>query len=309
MRIVSLLPSATEIACALGLREELVGITHECDYPPGIAREKTVVIESCLGPGGKDLPPGEIDARIRETLARGEGVYRFKPGVLEELRPDLVVTQGLCDVCAVPREHLLETIRGLRPAPEVLSLDPTRLDEVFGDVLRLGRAAGRAGRAAELAAELRARVEAVAARTRALPESARPRVACLEWLDPLFSAGHWVPEMVELAGGRDALAVAGKPSERIAWEAVVAARPDVVLVMPCGYDAAKAERELRLVSNRPGWDGLPAVREKRVYFLDANAHFSRPGPRLADGLERLSRILHPNLFTSPSRRFIPGSPQ
>ncbi|GMV82627.1 MAG: ABC transporter substrate-binding protein [Planctomycetota bacterium] len=295
MRILSLLPSATEIVCLLGLREQLVGITHECDYPPGIELEKAVVIESCLGAEGKNLPPGEIDRRIRETLARGEGVYRFKPGLLEALRPELVLTQGLCDVCAVPREHVLHSVQALRPSPEVLSLDPTCLAEILEDLRRVGAAAGAGAEAERIAAGLQARIDRVAARTKGLPEAARPRVACLEWLDPIFYAGHWVPEQVALAGGVDVLAKAGEVSRRIEWDAVVAARPEAIFVMPCGYDEAKARGELGLLEARPGWRELPAVRAGRVHVLDANAHFSRPGPRVVDGLEELSRILHPKL--------------
>lgn len=293
MRIVSLLPSATEIVCALGLREALVGITHECDFPEGIGRDKPVLIEAVIGPEWKEMHPAAIDRKIRETVARGEGVYRFRPGALEAARPDLVVTQGICDVCAVPKKAAVEAIRSLRPEPALVSLDPTSLGSILEDILRVGEAAGRVAEAGRLVASLRARIEAVRARTAPIPPGMRPRVAVIEWLDPIFAAGHWVPEMVEIAGGIDVLASADEPSKRIEWDAVVASRPDVVIVAPCGYPEPLAAEGIRHLAGRPGWADLPAVRAGRVHAIDANAYVSRPGPRIVDGLERIAEMLHP----------------
>lgn len=297
MRILSLLPSATEIVCGLGLKDDLVGITHECDYPPGIEREKPVVIESCLGPEGKKLAPGEIDRRINEKLQRGEGVYRMRPGLLEQTKPELIITQGLCDVCAVPQYSVVEAIRGIKGFnPNVLSLDPTDLTGILADIRRVGEATGAIDAAGEIVEKLEERIGEVAGRTRSLKESERPRVACIEWLDPIFTGGHWVPEMVELAGGREVLEKAGERSRRIEWQAVVDAKPDVIVVTPCGYDIPQARAQMNLLTGRPGWSELPAVMNKRVFIVEANAYFSRPGPRIVDGLEQLVQMIHPQLF-------------
>lgn len=297
MRILSLLPSATEIVCSLGLKDELVGITHECDYPPGIEHEKPVVIESCLGPDGKNLPPGEIDRRIVETLRRGEGVYRIREGLLESTRPELIITQGICDVCAVPRFSVLEAVQKLKGfSPQVLSLDPTDLTGILADIRRVGEATGAIDAAGDLVEKLEERIGEVAGKTRDLPAEKRPRVACIEWTDPIFTGGHWVPEMVELAGGVDVLQQAGERSLRKEWQQVLDARPEYIVVMPCGYDRAKARAEMELLTQRPGWHELPAVQAGRVYIVEANAYFSRSGPRIVDGLEQLAQILHPGLF-------------
>jgi len=297
VRILSLLPSATEIACALGLKDDLVGITHECDYPVGIEREKPVVIESCLGPDGKHLPPDEIDRRITAALQRGEGVYRIKTGLLESTRPELILTQGLCDVCAVPRLSVLEAVRNLKTlSPNILSLDPTDLTGILADIRRVGEATGAIDAAGDLVASLEERIGAVAFKTRDLPKVRYPRVACIEWTAPIFTGGHWVPEMVELAGGNDVLQKAGERSLRKEWDVVLDARPEVIVVMPCGYDIAKTRAEMGLLTQRPGWHELPAVKSGRVYLVDANAYFSRSGPRIVDGLEQLAQMLHPELF-------------
>ncbi len=296
MRIVSLLPSATEVVCELGLREELVGITHECDFPLGIDKEKRVLIESCLGPEGKQLPPAEIDRKIRETVAGGEGVYHFKKGALEEARPDLVLTQGLCDVCAVPASMVNEAVKALGNEPSVLSLDPICLADIFEDVLRVGKVTEKPQAAEAVVMGLRKRMEAVVRKTADLVAADRPGVVCIEWFDPIFTAGHWVPEMVEQAGGRDVLAKPKVPSQTAEWDAVLAAKPDVMVVMPCGYDLGKLKTEMHLLRNRPGWKDLPAVRNNRVFGVNATAYFSRPGPRTVTGLEQLAQILHPELF-------------
>lgn len=294
MRIVSLLPSATEIVCILGLQDDLVGITHECDYPPDVT-SKPVLIESCLGDYTK-MSPVEIDAKIRETVRKGEGVYRFKPGALENAKPELILTQGLCDVCAVPGHFVMAEAKKLKVPPQVLSLDPQDLTGILVDIRRVGEITGRIDEAGAVVDGLEERIGDVAGRTRELPPAKRPRVAVIEWTDPLYAAGHWVPEMVELAGGIDVIAKAGEPSQTIAWETVQKAQPDVLIFAPCGYDIPRARKELESLKARPDWNALPAVKSGRVYLMDANATLSRPGPRIVNGLEDLAQIIQPELF-------------
>lgn len=299
MRIVSLLPSATEMVCALGLTDDLVGITHECDYPESV-KTKPVLIESCLGPDYHKMSPGEIDKRIRESLQKGEGTYRFKAGGLETAKPDVVLTQGLCDVCAVPHSFVVKEISRLKLDPILISLDPQDLSGIITDIRRVGEATGRIDEAGELCDRLEERIGEVAGRTREIAPESRPRVAIIEWTDPIFAAGHWVPEMVELAGGVDCLAPAGEPSQVVAWEKVRAAMPDVIILSPCGYDLLKAQSELPLLQKLPGWAELPAVKNGKVFVLDANATLSRSGPRIVDGLEAMAQIIRPDLFPTPS---------
>jgi iron complex transport system substrate-binding protein len=295
MRIVSLLPSATEIVYELGLGDELVGVTHECDFPAA-AKAKPVLIESVLGEKPERLSAKEVDAKIRETVMKGESVYRFKPDALKQARPDVIITQGLCDVCAVASHFVVKEMRSLRPEPQMLSLDPQDLTGILTDIRRVGEATGKIDRAGEVVDALEERVGDVAGRTRDLPAAKRPRVAVIEWVDPIFAAGHWVPEMIELAGGQDVLAAPGSPSQVVEWEKVLSARPDVLIVAPCGYDIRRAREELNLLKQRAGWDTIPAVKTGRVYLMDANATLSRPGPRIVDGLEDLAQIIQPELF-------------
>ncbi|HYG75111.1 MAG TPA: cobalamin-binding protein [Planctomycetota bacterium] len=299
MRIVSLLPSATEIVYALDLQDELVGITHECDYPPGV-ESKPVLIESCLGDEKDKLSPGEIDRRIRETVQKGEGVYRFKPGALEQAKPELVITQGLCDVCAVPHSFVINEIRKAKLQPQLISLDPQDLTGILTDIRRVGEMTGRIDKAGEVVDALEERVGEVAGRTRDLPSSRRPRVAVIEWTDPLYAAGHWVPEMIELAGGVDVLAKAGEPSRTVEWDAVLKAQPEILILAPCGYDLQRARGELKTLQSRPDYATLPAVKNGRVFIMNATATLSRPGPRIVDGLEDLAQIIHPEIFMVPA---------
>lgn len=295
MRIITLLPSATEIVCALGLIDDLVGITHECDYPEAV-KTKPVLIESCLGPDAHKMSPREIDDKIRETLKKGEGTYRFKPGAMEQAKPDVVLTQGLCDVCAVPHSFVVKEISRLKLDPILISLDPQDLSGIITDIRRVGEATGRIDEAGTLCDQLEERIGEVAGRTREIDPASRPKVAVIEWTDPIFAAGHWVPEMVELAGGVDCLAPAGEPSKVVEWETVLAAKPDVIVLSPCGYDLKKARTELPLLEKRPGWNELPAVKNGKVFVLDANATLSRSGPRIVDGLEALAQMIRPDLF-------------
>jgi iron complex transport system substrate-binding protein len=290
VRIVSLLPSATEIVCALGLDDQLVGVTRECDHP-SFVRDLPKVTRTLIP---DDAPSARIDALVREQLTSERALYHLDMETLEALAPDLIVTQALCDVCAVAEAEVLDAACRLPGNPPVVNLEPMTLAEVFDAITAVGAAAGRAHRAADVVAGLRSRVDAVAARTAAIPAAARPRVAFLEWIDPLFNGGHWNPELIELAGGVDVLGSPAAASRTVTWEAVRTARPDVLFVACCGFSTERALEDLPLLQDRPGWDDLPAVRDGRVYFSDGNAYFSRPGPRLVDSLEVLAAALHPS---------------
>jgi iron complex transport system substrate-binding protein len=292
MRIVSLLPSATEILFALGFDKEIVGVSHECDFPSS-ARSKRVVIHSRIP---HDAPPAEIDRLVRDYVSRGESVYAVDAQALEELAPDLIVTQDLCHVCAASPDDLAAALRRFEQPPEVLCLNPQNLGDVWRDILWVGEQARR-GRAAESLLE---RIGRRLGEIENLVDAgaASPRVAFLEWLQPFYVGGHWVPEMIGLAGGKDVFGSAGKPSFRVALQDIVEAAPDVVLVSPCGYGAEKGREEYRAMSFPDQWNAIPAVRNRRVYALEANSYFSRPGPRLVTGIEILAKILQPSLRVS-----------
>jgi iron complex transport system substrate-binding protein len=287
MRIVSLLPSATEIVCALGLADSLVGISHDCDYPPEIL-DRPVLSEAIVTP---ELPSGSIDAQIRGQVHTGRSVYHLDAAQLEALRPDVILTQELCAVCAPSYTLVRQAARVLDASTRLISLEPHGLTDIFENVHVVGEAGGVAGRAAALTGDLRRRIDAVRARVAGRP---RPRVACLEWLDPIYVGGHWVPEMVNAAGGLDVLGRPRQPSFVVDWETVVAARPEVIILMLCGFDLARARREVHLLQARPGWSALGPVQRRRVYLTDGSAYFSRPGPRIADGVEILAALLHPD---------------
>ena len=295
MRIVSLLPSATEIAFALGLGDQVVAVSHECDYPPA-ARERPAVTRSPIH--GHALTSAEIDRHTTEQLRDGGTLYYLDTERLGELAPDLILTQELCDVCAVAQPEVERAVRELGSNPRVLSLEPNTLGDVLDTIRVVGAATGREARAAELVAGLQDRIEATRERSAGLRE--RPRVFCLEWTDPPWVAGHWVPGMVQLAGGRDVLGRAGEPSTRIAWADVQAAAPEVVVLMPCGYDLERTLADRPVVEALPGWAVLPAVRAGHVYAVDGSSYFNRPGPRLVDGLELLAHLLHPEVFARPA---------
>ena len=295
MRIVSLLPSATEIAFAIGLGDQVVAVSHECDYPPE-ARQRPAVTRSPLH--GHTLSSREIDRRTTEQLHEGGTLYYLDAEHLAALAPDLILTQELCDVCAVAQPEVERAVRVLGNAPRVLSLEPNTLGDVLGTIEVVGAATGCEPAAAALVGRLRARVAAVRAATAAV--SNRPRMFCMEWTDPPWVAGHWVPEMVEIAGGTDVLGAAGAPSVRVEWERVREAAPDVLVAMPCGYDLARTLADRSVLAALPGWDALPAVQAGRAYAVDGSAYFNRPGPRLVDGLELLAHVLHPELCPSPA---------
>lgn len=292
MRICTLLPSATEICYALGLGDSVLGVTHECDFPPE-ARGKRVVVTSRL-PHTTDS--AEIDRLVTEFTARGESVYRVDAEALRELDPDLIITQDLCHVCAASPDDLAAALSTLPRMPKVLSLNPHTLSDVWDNVISVGAATQTEKNAESLVEYLKDRVASVQRAVEPfIATHARPRIACLEWLNPVFNAGHWVPEMVVIAGGEDVLAHAGQPSVRMEWQQVFAAQPEVILISPCGYDLAAATKEFSHLELPNGWNDLPAVKHGRVYVTDANSYLSRPGPRLAEGVAILAKAMHPDL--------------
>lgn len=288
MRICSLLPSATEVIAALGLSEELVGISHECDYPPSI-RNVPIMVEPMIPPHG--LTSAEIDRQVAQLVASGQRLYRLNHDRLCDSRPDLILSQDLCHVCAVTPDQLHEAIRAMPHQPTVLTLNPGTVHDVIDDVVRIGDAADRSAEGHRFASQLRERLEAV--RTRVQGLSHRPRVVCIEWLSPLYVAGHWVPEMVQLAGGQDVLAQPGTPSRVVIWDDILAASPDLLIVMPCGFSVERTRTELSQLMQQPGQWPIPSTLRADTFLVDASSYFSRPGPRLIDGIELLAAILHP----------------
>jgi iron complex transport system substrate-binding protein len=292
MRIVSLLPSATEILFALGLDKEIVGVSHECDYPLQ-ARAKRVVIHSRLP---HDAPPSEIDRLVREYVSRNESLYSVDAEALAELEPDLIITQDLCQVCAASPDDLAATLARFPHLPEVLCLNPQDLGDVWRDILWVGEATCRGHEAEALLKKIGTRLGELECQLDGMEH--RPRVAILEWLEPFYVAGHWVPEMIEVAGGKDALGRKRTPSFRISAEDVIEAAPEILLIAQCGYSAKQARDEYSAMTFPEEWSAMPAVRNSRVYALDASGYFSRPGPRLISGIEALAKILHPEVVVS-----------
>jgi iron complex transport system substrate-binding protein len=284
MRIVSLVPSATEMLFALGLGPEVVAVTHECDYPAEV-RELPKVSRDVLPPG---LSSAQIDAAVKERTLAGQSIYELDAEALRELEPDLIVTQALCSVCAVSYDDVRAIAEEIDTQPMVISLDPRTVGEVLGDARAIAQATDRKDAAVELISESAARIDRVRLAVRG---ARRPRVVALEWLDPPFAAGHWTPQLIEFAGGEDVLGFPGENSEQRTWEEVAAVQPDVVVVMPCGYDVEIAHREAEMHR-----DELAALGAGEVVAVDASAYFSRPGPRIVDGLELLAHILHPELI-------------
>ncbi len=291
---MSLVPAATEIACALGAGDELVAVTHDCDHPPSV-RGLPRITTSTIGSGSDSAG---IDAQVRSAAARGESTFHLDAAALREATPDVILGQTLCDVCAVTLGQLPAVVGS---APELVPLDGGSIDGIFLDIVRVAAALGRTEAGASLCERSRSRLERVEALVAGAP---RPRVACLEWLAPLFNAGHWVPEQVAYAGGQDVLGEAGARSREIVWPDLVVADADVLLLMPCGFDAHRAAREAAALRGRPEWHALRAVREGRTYAVDGSAYFSRPGPRVVDGVEILAAILHPDRASAPLAAFV-----
>ena len=290
-RIISLISSATEIVHALGFGEHLVGRSHECDYPASV-QSLPVCTEAKFDPDGTSY---QIDQRVKAILQEAVSVYRIDAGLLDRLAPDLILTQSQCEVCAVSFKDVAAAASQLIASqPRLVSLEPNVLEDVWGDIRRVAAALEVAERGAEVVAQLHGRTEAVVQQVQVLAE--RPRVACIEWIEPLMAAGNWVPELVEMAGGKNLFGVAGAHSPWMEWEELQEQDPDVIVVLPCGYDIEKSRSEMGGITAQSGWSDLQAVRAGRVYLTDGNQYFNRPGPRLAESLEILAEVLHPRAF-------------
>ncbi len=301
MNIVSLLPSATEIVCALGLGDRLVGVSHDCDYPADIL-DRRVLSDAIVTSA---MPSAQIDAAIRHQVHIGKSVYHLDGVALAALAPDLILTQELCRVCAPSFGDVRGAARVLEGRTRIVSLEPHALDDILETSLEVGRLTGTDGDARALVESLRQRIERV---KRLTPLEPRPRVACIEWLDPIFAAGHWVPEMAALAGGTDGLGVPRRDSYVIEWSQVIEYAPEVIAVMPCGFDIARTRAEIGLLTGRPGWRDLPAVRADRVYLTNASAYFNRPGPRIVRGVEILAEVFRarPGRFRTDGAESLAG---
>ncbi len=299
-RIVSFLPSATEMVCALGLQDKLQGITHECDYPAAV-KEKPVVVRSAVPV--EEMTEAEIDRAVSDRIANGQSVYQVDEILLQRLAPDLILTQDLCQVCAPSGNEITQTLKVLPSAPEILWLTPKNLNGIADNLREIGRATG-SDETAEQWIQTNfgklAEIEAIAQKSKD-----RPRVFCMEWLDPLYCSGHWVPEMVRIAGGIDELGREGTDSVRIKWDDVLKWAPEALIIMPCGYHLNAVLELSAKLSSFPGWETLPAVRKQNVYAVDASSYFARPGPRVIAGTELLAHLIHPELFqwNGPSDAF------
>jgi iron complex transport system substrate-binding protein len=287
MRIVSLVPSATEMLFALGLGDDVVAVTHECDYPPEATRLPRVTRDKL--PAG--LTPAQIDAAVKERTLNGESIYDLDTDALHDLQPDLIVTQALCQVCAVSYGDVLEIADEIDSQPMVIALDPHTLGEILGDARTIAQATDTKDAAVDLIGEASQRIDRIRLAVRG---ARKPKVAALEWLEPPFAAGHWTPQLIDFAGGEDVLGFAGEKSEEQSWELIAASEPDLVIVMPCGFDAEIAHREAEMQRDR-----LAALGAGQVVAVDAASYFSRPGPRVIEGLELLAHILHPELVAIP----------
>lgn len=293
MRIVSLLPSATEIVCELGLGDQLVGVTHECDWPPFV-RDLPKVTTMAIA---HESTSREIDALVRERLKSEIALYSLNLDVLRQLRPDLIVTQALCDVCAVAESEVQAAACELPGQPKVVNLEPMRLADVFQSIRIVAEAAGVPQLGEKAVVRLESRFAAVSNRTTTIAN--RPSVVFLEWVDPPFCAGHWTPELIRTAGGFEAIGKDGTPSRTIAWKEIAEADPDVLVVVCCGFEVPRITEDMPILMSQPGFRELKCYREGRIYLIDGSAYFNRPGPRLVDSLEILANALHPQVHSLP----------
>ena len=305
MRIVSLLPSATEIICSLGLRDVLVGVTHECDYPVSV--QGLPIVTNTLIP--HDATSKEIDILVRKQLDSTTALYSLRMEVLEKLKPDLIVTQALCDVCAVAAEEVCDAAANLPGNPDVINLEPMCLADLFATIQLVGEATGRKTIAKDVVTQLEERVEKI--RLINLRNESMDRklseVVFLEWIDPPFGPGHWNPELIELAGGICCIGSMHEPAETLDWQQVINAQPDVIFIACCGFDLERTLMDIKILEDLPGWSDLPCVKNRKVFVTDGNAYFSRPGPRLVDSLEIIAHALHPDIHTLPQN--IPAARQ
>jgi len=291
MRICSFLPSTTEIICELGLADNLIGITHECDYPEAVLEKDRVIMSNI---DHKSLSSKEIDDLVTENFRNGKSTYLVDIEKLKAANPDIIFTQGLCEVCAVSGNQVLEAVEVLENRPEIISLEPGTVDEVLESIVTIGNATGKSEQAGELVASLKKRIDII--RNISVRERDKPRVFCLEWLEPPFVAGHWVPDMVEIAGGDNGLRSKGEQSVKVEWDDILDFAPHYIFVMPCGFNIDKTINEIDAVTSNSIWHQTPASQKGNVYLVDANSYFSRPGPRIVDGIEIIARTIHPDLF-------------
>jgi iron complex transport system substrate-binding protein len=291
MRIVSLLPSATEIVYELGLGDCLVGVSHDCDWPPEVLKKPKLsqaVVHA-------EMPSAEIDQIVRERLHSGLSVYHIDAELLQKLEPDLILTQELCEVCAPSFDDVRHAVKLLHGRPKIVSLEPHTIEDILDTIVTVGEICSTADRAQKLVAQLRRRIERV--RARAESQAHRPKVCCVEWLAPLMIGGHWVPQMVEYAGGEDWLGEIGQPSRYADWEEILHYNPEIIVLMPCGFSIERTLRELDVLTELEGWEELTAVKENQVFVVEASAYCNRPGPRIVTGLEILAEIIHPEVFS------------
>jgi iron complex transport system substrate-binding protein len=296
-RILSLLPSATEMICALGLGEQLVGVTHECDYPPPV-RDKPKVVHSALPI--ETMTEREIDDAVSARLRSGLGLYVLDLELIERLRPDIIVTQDLCEVCAPSENEIAQLLDFMSSKPRILYQTPHRISEVLDNLDELGRETDRRKEARALIDDAHRRLDRIAEAMAGVRE--RPRIFCMEWLDPIYCSGHWVPEMVRLGGGEDALGREGEDSVRVEWSQMLEWAPEIIVFMPCGYDLEETLERAPALLSLPGFDDLPAARSGRVFAVDANSYFARPGPRVIDGAELMAHLIHPDRFGWDGRK-------
>lgn len=294
MRIISLLPSATEIVYELGLGDCVVGVSHDCDWPPDVLK-KPKLSQALVH---SDMPSVEIDQIVREQLHSGLSVYHIDAELLQKLEPDLILTQELCEVCAPSFDDVRQAVKLLRGQPQIVSLEPHTLEDILDNIVTVGEVSGTEDRARKLVTQLRQRIERVRAKTKRIEN--RPKVCCIEWLEPLMVGGHWVPQMVEYAGGEDWLGEVGQPSRYANWEEIQTYNPAIIVLMPCGFSIERTRREIDLLTELDGWEELSAVKENRVFLVEASAYFNRPGPRIVTGLEILAEIIHPEIFSAPA---------
>jgi iron complex transport system substrate-binding protein len=294
LQIVSFISSATEIIYALGLGPDVVGVSHECDFPPEVVGKPKVSYTNIAS----DLSSVMIDRQVRELVAAGKPLYEIDVDLLVSLKPDLIVTQAQCDVCAIRYDDVVDTVRNEETlaATKIVALNPQSLGDILADIRRVGEATDRVAAAERYVSELEARIAAVRERTGNLPPEQRKRVTCIEWIEPLMVAANWTPELVELAGGVQAGAVAGAHSTYTDWESIRTFDPEVIVVLPCGFDLTRTLREAETLRDLPGWLDVTAVRTGEVYAVDGNALFNRSGPRIVESLELLSQLVHPEAF-------------
>ncbi len=298
MRVCTLFPAATEIVFALGFGDSLVGASHECNYPA--AASKLPSVTSSKVPAG--LSSAEIDRVVTAILQDGGSLYGLDTALLDRLAPDLIITQALCEVCALSSDEVRHALSALACRPQLLSLQANSLAGILDDIRTVAVALGRGDRGERLVGSLQARIEAIARITQGV--TYRPRVFCMEWVDPPYCGGHWMKELVEIAGGDDALAVRHRPSSRVAWQDVLDFAPEIIVLTCCGFDVERASRESWILAGFPGAHGLPAIRNNQVFATDSAAYFARPGPRIVDSLEILAHIIHPEMISAPQ---LPGA--